>query len=265
MNSSGHVHDRMTAYLAGESDEAERRMIGEHLSSCDLCRREFESLKNLWSSLGALPEEEPGEMLRRRFYDSLNTLQAASDRRAARGWIDMLIPRRPAIQFAFAALLLVAGTAAGYLLHGRNLDGEQIGQLRGEVQTMSRLLTFSLLQQQSASERLEGVSWSTRLQHADPEITAALLQALKYDPNVNVRLAALDALSRNITQASIRRELAGALERQSSPLVQISIIDLMVQTHDKESKAALEEMLHKPGVNEEVKKRIEQGIQQLNS
>lgn len=265
MTGQEHVNDRLTEYLAGEGSEAERTLIREHLSGCLQCRREHDALASVWNSLLDVPEEQPSDALRKRFYDSLDLLESASNRRAARGWMEFLFPRRTAIQFAFAVILILAGSAAGFLLRGRDDNAGQIAQLHGEVQTMSRLLTFSLLQQQSASERLEGVSWSTRLPHTDPEITAALLRALKYDPNVNVRLAALDALSRNFNQPDVRQELTGALERQSSPLVQIGIIDLMVQAHDRESKGVLEQMLRKPGVNDEVKKRIQQGIQQLNS
>ena len=39
----------------------------------------------------------------------------------------------------------------------------------------------------------EGVSWSTREQQLNPQVLSALLHTLRYDPSVDVRLAALDA------------------------------------------------------------------------
>ena len=133
-----------------------------------------------------------------------------------------------------------------------------------EVIGMSRLLTMSLLQQQSASERLRGVSLSYQIAEPDAEITKVLLETLKYDPNVNVRLAALDALSRNANQSDTRRDLIQSLHRQSSPLVQMAMIDLIVQMQDKASLDTLRRMIQDPEVNKAVKKKIEQGIEQLS-
>ncbi len=141
----------------------------------------------------------------------------------------------------------------------------ELTQLHEEVLMMNRLLTVSLLQQQSASERLKGISLSYRSEGSDPEITAALLQALKYDPNVNVRLSALDALSRNLNQTDVKQELLETLQKQESPLVQLAFIDLMVQLREKSSVDILKRMLKNPEMNKSVKLRIEQGIQELNS
>jgi hypothetical protein len=48
--------------------------------------------------------------------------------------------------------------------------------------------------QQSASERLRGVSWANQVESSDGQVLAALLDSVNHDPNVNVRLAAADAL-----------------------------------------------------------------------
>ena len=51
-----------------------------------------------------------------------------------------------------------------------------------------------MLRQQSANDRLAGVSYSRHLSQPDPQILQALLNSLKYDPSPDVRLAALDVL-----------------------------------------------------------------------
>jgi HEAT repeat protein len=171
----------------------------------------------------------------------------------------------PTVRFALALTLILVGAVVGYRLRGDSVNESQIAQIRDEVRTVNRLLTVSLLRQQSASERLQGVNRSYKLDDVDTEITNALLLAFKHDPNVNVRLAALDALSRNISQQDVRHELITAIQTQSSPMVQIAIVDLMVQIREKQSTDVLKQMLQKSDVNDAVKKRIEQGIQQLNS
>src|SRR5437867_11326010 len=91
---------------------------------------------------------------------------------------------------------------------------------------MYQLVTLSLLQQQSASERIRGLSWSQRVSQPDPQVLSALLQVLDYDSNANVRLAAVDALQQFSDQPMVRQGLDQAVTRQSSPLVQIALVEL---------------------------------------
>ena len=80
---------------------------------------------------------------------------------------------------------------------------------------------------------------------------------------MNVRLAALDALAREVGRPAVRSEIVHALPAQASPLMQIALVDLLVQINDGESRDVLKEMLRKPGLLPEVKKRIEMGIRQI--
>ncbi len=270
MTTHDHFSDDLAAYLSGDLDERAAAELRDHLEHCPACSRELGAMRGVWQSLGQVPEETPDPRARARFYDALNAFEQTLRVGRARGpgWIDSLgwmVPRHPALQFALVLAVLVVGGFIGYGLHGNGSRNEEIGELREEVRSVSRLLTVSLLRQQSASERLQGVSWSTRLADSDPEITEALLRTLGHDPNVNVRLAALDALSGNLNRPALRGELMSALEKQSSPLIQMAIVDLLVRSDLKESGDVLKQMLGKPGVDETVRKRIETALQNLNT
>jgi hypothetical protein len=264
-----HVIDDLAAFLSGDLAEQEMQKVRSHIEHCDPCRAEYNSMAGLWDALGSLPEEEPDEAVRVRFYDMLERYERSDLRRiappprASESWLKKLFPRRPVAQFALA----LAGVAAGILIGSRmrvEPAGEtELAQLHNEVRGISRLLTISLLQQESASERLRGVSWSYRTEEPDPEVTAALLEALRYDPNMNVRLAALDALSRNPNQSGLRQDLIRSLPKQSSPLVQAAIVDLMIQFHEKGSIDIFKQMVRDPNLDPSVKKKMEQGIQEL--
>ena len=106
------------------------------------------------------------------------------------------MPRRPAYQLALAFVLIVAGLGSGYLLNVRSRSNArfEVATLKQEVDDMRRTVAVSLLKQASPSERLMGVSWSSRIDRPGDEIIAALLETLDHDSNVNVRLAAVDAL-----------------------------------------------------------------------
>jgi hypothetical protein len=61
---------------------------------------------------------------------------------------------------------------------------------------------------------------------------------MKHDRSVNVRLAALDALTRDIDNPGVRREIIHGLAEQTSPLMQIALVDVIVQMNDRESREA---------------------------
>jgi anti-sigma factor RsiW len=290
MTAENHVREELVAYLSGNLDERTTARVAEHLGGCESCGRELDSLRKAWLSLGSVPDEVPDPRMAERFRRTLDAFiasESAGSREAREadggrahratapvrsvgkaGWFDWFSPPHPALQFALVLVLFLAGGIVGGMLGYRmgsgDVDTGGMVQLREEVRTVNRLLIVSLLQQQSASERLQGVSWSYKFDRSDPEVTGALLQALNQDPNVNVRLAALDAVSGSIDQPEVRAGLIHSLEHQTSPMIQLAVIDLVVRGGIKESTDALKKLKEAPGVNDVVKQRVEQALQHLN-
>jgi len=130
--------------------------------------------------------------------------------------------------------------------------------MQSELTNMKQLVVLSMLQQQSASGRLEGVSWSTRDQQLDPQVLSALLHTLRYDASVDVRLAALDALSRHGRQPQVHKGTLDSLqEQQQSPLVQVALIDLLVEWKDRDAAQQLQALQQTPNLNPVVRPRAE--------
>ncbi|MGH7450756.1 MAG: HEAT repeat domain-containing protein [bacterium] len=266
------VTEMFPDYLLGSVDEAAKSEIEAHLISCASCKEEVESLRALWTKLGTLPVEQPSGALRPRFYAMLAAYQQGLQhaplkphlRDVVNGWLERWWPRQPAFQFAFALLFLIVGVFTGYRLNAPVAhESTEITALRNEVLNMREMVTLTLLRQQSPSERLQGVSWVQRSDRPNEELLSALLHTLNYDPNVNVRLAAVDALYFFVNQPSVRQGLIQSLSRQTSPLVQIALIDLIVELREKRATEALKELMATEKINNEVKLRAEWGIQQL--
>jgi L-fucose mutarotase/ribose pyranase (RbsD/FucU family) len=167
----------------------------------------------------------------------------------------------------WACLFLVCGFLMGRRMDHRAPDEtakNQMAEMRQELSATRQMVALSMLQQQSASQRLEGVSWSRRLQQPDPQVLNALFHTLRFDSSVDVRLASLDALSHYATQPEVRRELVDALQTRQSPLVQIALIDLLVDLHDSSAVPQLKQFQQDPKVNPMVRKRVDWGLEQLN-
>ena len=103
----------------------------------------------------------------------------------------------------------------------------------------------------------------SRMVEKNPRVTQSLLDALRSDPSVNVRLAALDALSGALDESDVSRTIVSTLQSQSSPLVQLAMIELVVESHDKGALEVFNKMKNDPKVNVAVRKKIQQGIQLL--
>ena len=125
---------------------------------------------------------------------------------------------------------------------------------------MRQLVTLSLLQQQSATERLQGVNWSYRAEPNDTEILSALLQTVNHDSSVDVRLAAVDALRNFSGNPIAHRGLSNTLLKQSSPLVQIAVLEALTELHEPASAPAIRQLLQHPEVDENVRRRANEAL-----
>ena len=266
--SEPHVVAQLLAYMNGNLDEQTAHAVQDHLVSCSACKHEYDVLNTLWADLGRSPEQRPGASLESNFRAMLSSYELgvresglAQARRRGGGFLDRLLAGNPARQLGFVTAVLLLGLVGGYALTGNNRSAQDMVQLRDEVRGLRNLLAVSLLQQESASERLKGVSWSSRLDGDDPGIHAALVNTMNHDRNVNVRLAALDALAHEMGNAAVRHEIIRSLPRQSSPLMQLALVDLLVQINSGESRDVLEQALKRPQLHPDVQKRIKQGIQ----
>ncbi len=258
--------------LTGELDKNIRVEIEDHIATCASCKKEWEKLSSLWEKVGILPEEQPSKKMHDRFYAMLEAYkqgvlhEKATPKRSEilNDWLERWWPRKPAFQFAFAMGLLIVGVLIGSFFTPRVPVNGEVAQLRDEVHSMSQLVTLSLLEKQSASERLRGVSFTYRIEQPDTQVLTALLDTLNYDPNVNVRLAAADALYLFHDKEMVKEGLVQSIPHQRSPLVQIALIDLMVEIRERQAIEALRQLIKDNKLYPAVKERAEWGIQQLS-
>jgi hypothetical protein len=165
---------------------------------------------------------------------------------------------------AWSIALVALGTYLGLQLGSVKSNSQDLAALHTELANMRQMVALSMLQQQSASQRLEGVTWTRREGQLDPQVLTALMHTLRYDASVDVRLAALDALSRHAGQPQVRKTVVDALQEQQSPLVQVALIDQLVEWRDTEAAPRLEQLRQMPNLNPTVRQRADWAISKLN-
>jgi anti-sigma factor RsiW len=258
-------------YLQGSLSGAQAREVESHLQNCAACSDEVA----VWKKLALLPTEQPSPESRQRFEAMLHAFPTTSvehsavrsfaNAKPASGWrtaIEWL--RSPVGALAWTAATLVFGIFVGSRLGDASPARlRELAAMHSELTNMRQLVVLSMLQQQSAGERLQGVSWSSREDHLDPQVQSALLRTLRFDSSVDVRLAALDALSRHASQPQIRRGLVDTLQEQQSPLVQVALIDLFAEWRDPDAAQLLRNFQQTPNLNPTVRQRAEWAVSKL--
>jgi hypothetical protein len=93
--------------------------------------------------------------------------------------------------------------------------------------------------------------------------TSSLLTTLALDPNVNVRLSALEALYPQSDSSDVRSGVLAALSRETSPLVQVAMIDFLTAAKAQEAQPVFERISQQPELNENVRAAARRGISQF--
>jgi hypothetical protein len=262
---------KMPDLLNNGLDAAASSLLRDHLLSCLSCQEEFQELNETWTRLGILVEEQPGPEMRRDFYRQLESYQKeliSTQRNEWRQKFIRFLPQRqfsvPALRWAAAVLIVALGFGAGFFSGAaKRTDDRQLTALNREVDSLQQQVSLSLLSQPSASARLQGLAMTSRFQDPAPSLISALFETLNNDPSVNVRLSAVDALYLFADREPVRAALTGSLPRQTSPLVQIALIDLMVSLKEKRAAAALKKLLNDKKIIPEVRERASSGISQM--
>ena len=264
------ISELLPDYLQGRLSREQDQNVEAHLEQCADCSEEVV----IWTRLSLLPVDQPGPASRARFEAMLQAYQAgrsnqpADDshwrkRASAWNWNVFHWLRSPVGAVAWSAALLAIGVFAGLRLAGPKPPSLDLAAMQSELASMKQLVVLSMLQQQSASARLEGITWSTRDQQLDPQVLSALLHTLRYDASVDVRLAALDALSRHGRQPQVHKAILDSLQQQS-PLVQVALIDLLLEWRDPDAAQRLQALQQAPNLNPTVRQRVEWAKSKLN-
>lgn len=172
------------------------------------------------------------------------------------------------LHIAAGLILLIAGFGAGQFFAGNDYASSQkVNRLEQEVAQMKRtLMNHGNYQTASAGERLSAINASTRITDGktlDQQITDILIYTMNNDENVNVRLAAAESLFRFRSDPAIKKALVHSLNQQEDPLMQITLIDMLVQIKAKGAISEMEKLLVDSDTQNIVRQRLEAGIAEL--
>ncbi len=276
------VQELFLDYQDGQLAPDESAQIRTHLSSCPTCQREWAALQEITRKLDHLPAETPSPRLREQFYAMLDTHQREADapspfalaKNRLDRFFEALLPARPALQFAFSVVLLAAGLVAGARFLAQpavpsvvvdEKSKAEIADLRKQVDDMGKLVAVSLLQQKSTSERMQAVLATLDLKSPDRKTLTDLVGVLSVDNSINVRLAVVEALTPHVGDDLVRAGLLSALPRESAPLVQVAMIELLTTAHEPQAVAVFDRISRDETADKNVREAARRGLAVLRT
>lgn len=257
-------------WINNELKPAEREMLEQHLTGCPACRMELASMQQLWAIMGDIEVPEPSANMKTDFSTMLNEFKTSEANKksipAIKGQFNWLWDWKQKWPLAFNLMLIAISFGCGYLffnLAGNTKQDQQMAALTSQVHELKQTMMLALLENPSASERMRGVSYTGEIKHADKQVIDALLSTLNNDPNVNVRLSTLEALTHLASHPEVREGLVRSITLQDSPLMQSAIADVMLKLQERRSVKSFEELLKQKNLDDGVRNKIKQTITQL--
>jgi hypothetical protein len=254
------IQELIMKYNEGQADPSEIKMIEQLIEDGTIDLSHLHELKAMEEQLVRMESPIPSTELDDRFYRMLRDIKKEGK---GFSWASFFSWPEFAPKLAFASVTLLVGFFVGYLFVPSPQSNQEVAVLSKEISDLKEMMMFSLLEKESATDRLKAVSLTNEMSASD-KVTNALIKTLNSDDNINVRLAALDALKPYASSGKVREELVRSIANQESPLVQVALADLMVALQEKSSVKEFEKILKSERTPKEVKKRIEESIKTMS-
>jgi len=261
--------DHMADLADARLDEKTADLARAHIDGCAACRREYDSLKRTLEALDALPADAPSHRLRARVIGDIESEKLTLRRQA--GWASSIraaAHARRSRRLALLPLLLPAlGACAllalGFMLGERTATQRQLADLRSRVDTMGQLVEQSVLQKETAGDRLQTVLAAGKDSRPDERVINGLINSMAFDTSVNVRLNALNALYAHADQEVVRAGVLACLRRETNPLVQVSMIDFLVAARERGAAQELRKLVGDNQADADVRESARRAISLL--
>lgn len=254
------IKELVAKYNAGIATPTEEQQIETLIGRGSVRIEDLNDLRSLNEKVEMLEFPEPSASLDHQFYSML-TLEKKP--RSAFSWKAFFAWPDLAPKLAFASVTLIIGIFTGYMLKPASENTDQMRAVTEQVTELKEMMMLSLLEKESATDRLKAVSLTQDMDQASQKVTKALIETLNNDSNINVRLAALDALEPYSNDGVVRAALIRSIGKQDSPLVQVALAELMAGLQVKSSVKELQKIMENKNTPKDVKDRIKKSIDVL--
>jgi hypothetical protein len=243
-------------YIDGKLNSVDKHYVEQELLKNPKSFKLYEELKEIIQLMSRRDALEPSAKLKQSFEEML----AEEIRDSKKAKVIALNPwwYRAAAAVAF----IVVGVTLGFWISSNNHRQIEIAKANAEKARAQQVVT--MISNESAGQRILGVKSALENEAVNTEILRALVKTLDTDPNTNVRMAALEALKRFYTEPMVRKALIGSLTKQTDPVIQIALIQVLVEMKEKGAVKPLQKIIEDQELIPAVKDEAQLGIMVLS-
>jgi hypothetical protein len=262
------VQSVMIEYLDYDLDERLRMEIEKHLETCERCLDELKETQQVLKLISKDEMVKPDDSLRINFYHMLHSEIKKNKSSKVESFQTTSIPWYHRIQYRIAAgfAILIAGTFLGILINSQmnnSIPADELKQLHSEMITLKKTAMFSMLKEESSSDRILAMSYADELIGPDENVIGVMIQTLNHDKNVNVRLAAAYALSKFADQRAVCDSLVKSLSFQNDPILQVTLISILTEIKEKSALSTIQKIIANKRTLKEVRTVAENSLRVL--
>lgn len=215
------------------------------------CEKNLRDAYKLWLDMGQLEVPPVPPRSRERFLSMLGEFEEGQGT-AGTG------TRRVTYTILKWAAVFIIGLSVGVFVSNRNVPNK--GANSG---TAANRVLQSLDIEKSATEKLKVLQ--TIKANTDPEeyIYEALYKTILGDPSVNVRLSAIEAMLHFSDKPKVRTLLIKALTYQESPIVQLSLAEVIIKLQENGPEEEIRKLLNSDQLHLEVKMHLKETLSQI--
>jgi len=262
------VEKLMIDYLDKNLNEDIRLEIEKHIETCEKCLDDLKNSQQVLNFISTDQMVKPDDSLRINFYHMLHSEIKKSEESNDSSFRKAIIPWYNLRQYRIAAAiaLLICGTFIGILLHvgvSNSYASNELKQLHSEVSDLKKASMFTMLKEESSSDRIQAVRYADDIDSPDANVIDVLVKTLNNDKNVNVRMAAAYALSRFADRRAVCDSLVKSLALQNDPILQVTLINILVERKEKSALRPIQEIIANKRTLKEVRAVAENSLRVL--
>ena len=254
--------DMWVDYQDQTLDEVTRISVQSHLNSCAECSRSLNEFQALFETIGLYKEELPASQLEQNFDKMIADEKLILTKSKIVVFNKQKKQFKTVLQIAAAIVLMVSSYWYG-AFEKQDENTIEIALLKQEKAEMQTIATLSLIENESASKRLQAVNYAKTLVHPDNDILNVLIRKMNNDKHVNVRLAAANALSKFASNDMVRQALVSTLEIEKNANMQIELIQILVDVEEKRVIPTMKKLLDNIETPAYLKEQINSELNQI--
>lgn len=257
------IQNILIDFIEGNISSDIKVQIEEHLLTCKTCRTEHKQLRQLLDDMLIFEDEQPNEQLKVDFYTMLENekenISVAKTKTNTSYKLSKL--NLNFLKYAASSVVLLGiGFLLGTNSQIKSKQASEIASLRSDLYSMQQTATMASLSQSTASQRLNAINLINEQIKSDEKTVNVLINTLRNDENINVRMAAANALVKYSEKEEVRDVFIDVLDKEEDPALQITLINLLTQIQDIRAKKTFEKILNNSNTIPVVKEQAQEGL-----